>query len=181
MIWYSEPQFREKIEDRHVIGTIRSTRCKRILFNAEKKVCSNCQEILKEQSFVKRVQRANDCHGNALPNTSSMSKQTVNNRCLDKRESLQKLRKYRKLCNNLRFRVNDLCKIIARNKATKMKLSGKLGEHSKRGDVSAIICNLNEAYYKGLLGGRFKLLKFARPPAQSPRTSSLEPCIKAFS
>ena len=160
MIWYSEPQFRENIEYRHVIGTIRSTRCKRILFNSKKKVCSNCEEILKEQSFVKHVQRASDCHRNALPNASSMSQQSKNNRYLDKRESLQKLRKYRKLCNKLRFRVNDLCKEIARNKATKVRLSQKLGEHSKRGDVSAIIHNLNTAYDRGLLGGKSKLLKF---------------------
>lgn len=41
-----------------------------------------------------------------------------------------------------------------------MKLSEKLGEHSKRGDVSAIIYNLNVAYDKGLLGGKSKLFKF---------------------
>ena len=84
----------------------------------------------------------------------------MNNRFLNGGEKNLRLRKYRRLYNSQRIKILGLSTNIARLKASKQKLSEKIGEHAKRGDVSAIVHNLNYAYEKGLLSGKSKVLQF---------------------
>ncbi len=65
------------------------------------------------------------------------------------------------------MKVLNLSKTVARLRASKVKLSERLVEQAKRGDVSAIIESLNAAYEKGLLSGKSKLLKFIKDMAKN--------------
>ena len=49
---------------------------------------------------------------------------------------------------------------LIRSKKSKQKLSQKISELAKRGDMTAICHNLNLAYEKGCLSGKSKVLKF---------------------
>ena len=73
---------------------------------------------------------------------------------------MAKLKHYRKLYASQTVKILGLSKQNARLRASKQKLTDKLGQNAKRGDVSAIVYNLNTAYENGLLHGKSKLLKF---------------------
>ena len=130
---------------------------------------------------MKGVQRSNE-----RP-SSRKNHAKKNNRFLREDQRVAKLRQYRKMLNNQKLKVLKLSKKIARLKATKVKLCEKIGEHAKRGDISAIIHNLNAAYEKGLLCGKSKLLQFVKNISnnlvrKSPRygkfTKQLYECIR---
>ena len=83
-----------------------------------------------------------------------------NNKFLSNVQNMAKLKHYRKLYASQTVKILGLSKQNARLRASKQKLTQKLGQNAKRGDVSAIVYNLNTAFENGLLHGKSKLLKF---------------------
>ena len=127
-----------------------------ILYDSEKTICSFCEDLPKNQSFVKRIQRANE----ASQENDVKSLPGRNNGFLSDKIRLQKLAKYRKVCESQRLKMYNLCKTIARLRSSRKTLLDRIGENANRGDVSAIINDLNSAYEKGLLSGKSKVLQF---------------------
>ena len=95
------------------------------------------------------------------------TKKTINNRYLGTKDNLQKLRMYRKVCSEQKIKILNLSLRLARMRNVKQKLSDKISENAKLGDVSAICHNLNYAYEKGCLSGRSKILKFLQNISQN--------------
>ena len=161
VFYYSVSRYCKHTERKIINGTIRSTHCKEILSDSEINVCMSCAGLTKMQAFVKRVQRSNGSKsGECSKQSTSKSSTTVNNKFLARGKGLSKLKQYRKRCDNQRLTILGLSRTIVRLKTSKMKLSERLGEQAKIGDVSAIIQSLNLAHEKGLLKGKSKILKF---------------------
>ena len=89
----------------------------------------------KNQSFVKRIKRADE----ASQENDVKSLSGRNNRFLSDKIRLQKLAKYRKVCESQRLKMYNLCKTIARLRSSRKTLLDRIGENANRGDVSAII------------------------------------------
>lgn len=71
------------------------------------------------------------------------------------------------MSNDQKLKILRLSKTVARLKASKLRLSERLGEQAKRGGISAIIYSLNLAHEKGLLSGKSRLLKFIKDIARN--------------
>ena len=82
------------------------------------------------------------------------------NKFLSNIQKVGKLKHYRKFHASQTVKSFRLSKQNARLRASKQKLTDKLGQNAKQDDVSAIVCNLNTAYKNGILHGKSKLLKF---------------------
>ena len=102
-------------------------------------------------------------------------------------QKVSKLRHYREVCSMQKVKLLTLSKKITRMRSLKQKLGEKIGENAERGDISAIIHNLNLAYETGLLLEKGKLVKFIKNISQnflrqSPRydlfTKQLYECIR---
>ncbi len=59
-----------------------------------------------------------------------------------------------------RLQIYNLSKTVARLRASKQTLMDKMAENANRGEVSAIVQDLNSAFEKGLLSGISKILHF---------------------
>ena len=59
-----------------------------------------------------------------------------------------------------RLRIYNLSKTVARLRASKKTLLDRMAENAIRGQVSAIVQDLNSVFEKGLLSGKSKVLQF---------------------
>ena len=109
---------------------------------------------------MKRVQRAQPKTAEESAKKRVQLSRGKNNRYMSSIQKYKKLKHYRKLCSTKEIKILVLSKRIARLRVAKQKLSDKLGHNSRRGDISAIICNLNTAYERGLISGKSKPLSF---------------------
>ena len=194
IVWYSIPKFNFCKKDVEIKGTIKSSSCKQMILESESGTCSFCRELTREQSFLKRIQRlerksSKSTASQACDNNPSHTRPlgSVNNKFLSGKHKLAKLKKYRERCNTQKIRILSLSKRFARLKSSKQKLSERIGECAKRGDVAAIIHNFNTAYKQGLLSGKSRLLKFVKNISQnlvrkSPRydkyTKQIYECLR---
>ena len=146
-LWYSIPQYKDATGNKIIQGTIKSVNCREILVNSNSNMCIPCSDLLKEPSFIKRIQRSSK---RKFCNTDKTFANKTNNRFLGTQECSKKLKMYRKMNNDQKLNILRLFKTGTRLKASKLKLSQRLGEQAKRGDVSAIMHSLNLANKKGL-------------------------------
>ena len=156
VLWYSIPYEAHK----NWKGAIRSVHCirdKAIRNNS----CSECLKLLTAKSFKARVRRMNT--------GKSLSKHRSNNKYLPAASKIKKLNSLRSQNNTLRLHTHRLAMLLSRTKTRKRKLAVKLSEMAQRGDVSAIIENLNRSYEKGCLNGKSLVLKFMRDITENLR------------
>ena len=160
--WYSIPQYNIDLNGKVITGMIRSNNCKLVIDDCEAKICSSCKSHVKEQSFVKRIQRSNYMQASHGKQTFVTSKLHLGKsiKFLSNIQKVGKLKHYRKLHASQTVKILRLSKQNVRLRASKQKLTDKLGQNAKQGDVSATVCNLNTAYKNGVLHGKSKLLKF---------------------
>ena len=128
-----------------------------------KNISSSCLDVIKKQSFIKRVQRSTTSTSTNLINTEYIDHTTNqkknhlsrrNNKFLTHSQKLSKLRHYREVCSMQKVKILTLSKKIARMRSLKQKLSEKIGENAKRGDISAIIHNLTWIMKKACFQGK---------------------------
>ena len=155
--WYSIPRYTVNLNGRAINGTIRSSKCKLVTDDTNENICSSCRDLVREQSFIKRIQRSNNkdvsCHKKKTQDSTKLTT-GKNNRLLNSTQKAAKLKYYRKLCSLQNIKILKLSQKYARLRASKQKLSDKLARNTRRGDVLAIVHNLNIAYEKGLLQGK---------------------------
>ena len=137
-------------------GTIRSSECSLIIHHPETQICSSCTNLVKDESFQKRVKRSiKDNKQEKFDNKSCK-----NSRFLKENHKVQKILHYRRKYDLQRLKIHTLSKRLARLHASKKTLLSKFTESVNRGNVSAIIYDLNLAHKKGLLEGKSKVLGF---------------------
>ena len=100
----------------------------------------------------------------------------VRNGNLTLQQKLKKLTCYRAMMKEQRLKILNLSKQVTRMKVSKQKLSSKIAENTKRGDVGAICYYLNQAYEKGLTSSKSKILKFMKNIAQNFNKKSPRYC-----
>lgn len=148
-------------------GTIRSVNCEKDNRHFVGEICFECRSILGLKSFEMRVRR-----NTSLSETTTTIKGTDGtNNCVFRRARNSYLTSEQKTSKltvmRAKFRAQRLVNIrlakrLAQVRARKQKLTQKIGENSKRGDVGAIIYNLNRAYEKGCLSSTSNTLKFMK-------------------
>jgi hypothetical protein len=166
VLWYSVPAYDSQIANKQCQGTIKSTHCKGFGSFSPSDTCTSCLGLLDIKSFQMRIRRQiDDDEGTILVGQSQGSSTTtnsVNNKYLNEKKVQSKLKRLRKTCKTQRLIIYRMALKLARSRAVNRKLTSKMRENCKRGDVSAICENLHRAYNKGCLTGKSKTLQFLK-------------------
>ena len=152
------PKFSWKLNGKSgkiIEGTIRSTECNLTLCHSDAQICSSCNNLVKDESFQKRVKRSREDNREKFSNKSCKNIQFLKGK-----QKVEKILHYRRKCDLQRLKIHTLSKRLARAHASKKTMFSKFTENVNRGDVSAIISDLSLAHKKGLLDGKSKILGF---------------------
>ena len=166
VLWYSIPHETVVTKRGNYVGTIRSTKCQKNRGSLDGAgTCNECKMLLKTKEMEMKVRRNQ-------PKPMSQDKGTdgthdclyshTKNEYLDNNARKKKLDHYRTKFKAQRLVNLRLAKQLATTQSRKRKLSSKIQEYANRGDVSAIIENLNRAFKQGCLSGTSKALKFIK-------------------
>ena len=137
---------------------MRSQNCIVLIYDGSSK-CSNCSNLITSEPFRKMVTRLNDSKFKKNEEDKLSKNKSLNHTNSEKNT---KLRSYGKIVILQRKKIYNLSLQLARSKSARSKLHDKIISLAQRGDVSAICYNLNQAFQRGCLSGKGRLLKFIR-------------------
>ena len=166
ILWYSSPHESIQTEKAMYEGTIRSKLCTKNKGRLDiHGTCTECKNLLKSKEMEMRIRRSNSDKCTSTKGTDGTNNccySKTKNSCLSNSDKERKLKHYRAKFKAQRLVNLRLAKKLATSKSRKKKLSTKIREHANRGDITAIIENLNRAYKQGCLTGTSRTLKFLK-------------------